>query len=50
MFKLFLLVAAPVMITSWQGCCPTKVVSGQDDLAGTYTFYEGPANFLDICQ
>ena len=49
MFKLYLLVAAPVMVT-WQGCCPTKVVSGQDDLAGTYTFYEGPANFLDICQ
>merc|ERR1711936_613530 len=34
MFKLFLLLA----------------LAGEDDLAGTYTFYDGPANFLDICQ
>ena len=50
MFKLFLLLALALASTTAQSCCPSKVVAGDDDLAGTYTFYDGPANFLDICQ
>merc|ERR1711997_454320 len=33
-----------------QSCCPTKVVAGEDSLAGTYQLYDGPANFLPVCQ
>lgn len=31
-------------------CCQTKVVEGDDDLAGTYNLYDGAVNnFLDVC-
>ena len=50
MFKSVLLVAVAIVSTSSQSCCPTKVVAGQDSLAGTYNLYDGPANFLSVCQ
>merc|ERR1711997_1076451 len=51
MLKLYFLLAAAVTGTSLaQECCPTKVVAGTDSLAGTYNLYDGPANFLEICQ
>merc|ERR1719411_2336497 len=30
-------------------CCLTKVVQGTDDLAGTYSLYNGAASFLPSC-
>merc|ERR1719412_1588784 len=50
MLKVFVLLAVILATTSSQSCCPTKVVAGTDSLAGTYNLYDGPANFLDICQ
>ena len=50
MLKLYFLLAAATVPTLAQECCPTKVVGGTDSLAGTYNLYEGPANFLEICQ
>merc|ERR1712241_739590 len=35
---------------SAQSCCPTKKVAGADSLAGTYTLFDGTANFLPICM
>ena len=31
-------------------CCLTKVVEGDDDLAGTYRLYNGAATFLPTCM
>ena len=32
-------------------CCQTKVVEGDDELAGTYNLYTGAVNnFLDVCM
>ena len=31
-------------------CCLTKVVQGSDDLAGTYSLYNGAATFLPTCM
>ena len=50
MFKIYFLLAAATATTLAQDCCPTKVVAGTDSLAGTYNLYDGPANFLEICQ
>ena len=51
MFKIYFLLAAAAIVPSIaQDCCPTKVVAGTDSLAGTYNLYDGPANFLEICQ
>ena len=31
-------------------CCLTKIVQGNDDLAGAYSLYTGEANFLPTCM
>ena len=31
-------------------CCLTKVVQGNDDLAGSYSLYNGAATFLPNCM
>merc|ERR1711936_432383 len=33
-----------------QNCCPTKKVVGSDPLAGTYSLFNGQANFLPVCM
>ena len=50
MLNLYFLLALSVSSLAQDPCCPTKVVAGTDSLAGTYNLYEGPANFLEICQ
>ena len=50
MLKLYFLLALSLPSLAQDQCCPTKVVAGTDSLAGTYNLYDGPANFLDICQ
>ena len=51
MLNLYFLLALSVSSLAQEpSCCPTKVVAGTDSLAGTYNLYDGPANFLDICQ
>ena len=39
-----------LVVEAWCQCCQTKVVTGDDDMVGTYTLYTGDATFLDVCM
>ena len=49
-FSLFSLLHPGLAGAGWGSCCLTKVVQGNDDLAGTYSLFTGAASFLPSCM